>query len=103
MYLIAMLTVDEAKVEGPFGRWQRPISLFTTFFYQFQYYITISTIIYSIFTGWWQFLAAMGVIMLLTIPLKRSQLFVTIVSKYLMPSKYFDKFEIIYEEVIPDE
>ena len=70
--------------------------------YQFQYYFTVGFSIYSLLTGWWSFLAVMATIMIVTIPLKRNQFFIKVVSKYFMPCKHFDKFEIIYEELIPN-
>jgi hypothetical protein len=37
------------------------------------------------------------------LPIRRSQRFIDLVNKYILPFKYFDKYEIIYEEIITQQ
>lgn len=50
-----------------------------------------------------EILVALAAIVIIQIPMGRSQTYIDFLNKYVQPLKYFKHFEIIYEELIPEE
>ena len=98
-----MLVVDKIKEEGYFGDKQATVSRVFFFFYQLILYVCIGIAIYAVLTFQFQILLALVIISIIQMPIGRSQNYIDFVNKYIQPLKYFKHFEIIYQEIIPDE
>lgn len=98
-----MLVADKSMEEGPFGKRQRIASWAIMTAVQLLFHIPLALLLYAIFTLDLNLFLILGLLTLLQLPVRRSQSYIDFVNKVVQPFKYFDKFEIIYEEPITKE
>jgi len=67
---------------------------------QLAFHGPILVLIYTLFTFDLNFIIGMLVVMVVQLPLRRSQKYIDFINKVVQPIKYFKHFEIIYEEKI---
>lgn len=98
-----MLVINKTKEEGFFGKHQRTVSLIIFGMSQLMLHGPILALVYAIFTLDLYFFLTLLTLVILQLPIRRSQLFIDHVNKYILPFKYFEKYEIIYEEIITQQ
>jgi hypothetical protein len=98
-----MLVIDKTKEEGYFGERQALYSRIFFFFYQAIFYVCVGLVALAVFTMHLEIIAILGLISLVSIPVGRCQPYIDFVNKYIQPLKYFNHFQIIYEQIIPEE
>ncbi len=87
-----------------FGKYQQVISVITVIiFFQFPFFFSIGLTLYALITFNSMIIAIQGLIMIFTYSLSKSDLFLKIIKKYIVPTAYFNNFYRIFEEDIPDE
>jgi hypothetical protein len=97
-----MLVINKTTEKDYFSRFQRPISCIFFVLLQLAFHGPILVLIYTAFTFDINFLIGMVAVMLLQLPLRRSQRYINFINRCVQPLKYFKNFEIIHEEKIID-
>jgi|688.fasta_scaffold1170522_2 hypothetical protein len=87
-----MLVINKTKEEGYFGRHQRVVSILLFAGAQFTLHAPIFVLAYTILTLDLHFFLGLLALVIIQLPLRRSQLYIDLINKYLLPFKYFDKF-----------
>lgn len=98
-----MLVINKTKEEGFFGRHQRTVALIVFATAQLMLHGPILVLLYAIFTLDLYFFLGLLAIVIVQLPIRRSQIFIDLVNRYVQPFKYFDKYEIIYDEIITQQ
>lgn len=97
-----MLVIDKTAEKDYFSRFQRPISCIFFVLLQLAFHGPILVLIYTLLTFDLHFLLWMAAVMLLQLPVRRSQRYIDFINKCVQPLKYFRHFQIIHEEQIKE-
>ncbi len=71
--------------------------------FQLPFFFVVGLTVYSLLTFNLEVLLILGLVILVSLPVKRSETYINFIRKYVVPTAYPDKFERIFDEEIPDD
>jgi 2-acylglycerol O-acyltransferase 2 len=95
-----MLVINKSKEEGFFGDYQKIVSIIYFTIAQLALHGPVFILLYTAVTLDPHLIVGLLVLVIVQLPLRRSQIFIDLVNKFIQPIKYFNSLEVIYEETV---